>query len=48
VRFTGRTVAQDGIERYLRCEHCGHNQTDLTQRPVPDIRCNKCGKKQEA
>ena len=35
-------------ERYLECEHCGNEQTDVSNREVPKIPRNKCRKTQEA
>ena len=45
--FTGRVADQDGKTDWLKCEHCGH-ETAQPQgfKPIPDVVCRKCGKKQ--
>ena len=44
MRHTGKTSTETGMIEWLKCEHCGNEQSQPPgQQPIPDIVCRKCG-----
>jgi hypothetical protein len=44
MQFVGRETTDMGITHFLKCEHCG-NQQSWTQLPnIPELPCRRCKK----